>query len=151
MSVKNELGNLAKYNIAAVFQKIGGIDAMVAWAQANATEFYKLYARLVPLDVKAEGDVTIITKTYIMEKDTGRVIDVDNHPKQLESKNLPDASLVVHAERGQESGGSVAPAQWQRLYSDELDSESESGEGGDLLAHAPGEFPGEESNLGREE
>jgi hypothetical protein len=40
----------------AVFNRLGGTAAMAEWAEANLTEFYKLYARLIPTDVKLSGD-----------------------------------------------------------------------------------------------
>lgn len=43
-----KVGAQAKENIAAVFTKLGGTAAMARWAKANETEFYRLYARLVP-------------------------------------------------------------------------------------------------------
>ena len=147
-----ELGFLAKYNIAAVFNKIGGIETMVLWAQNNQTEFYKLYARLLPLDVKTHGDVTVITKHYIMEKSSGRVIELNENPdtQQLESASLSNAILDAHAERGEESNSSLAQKKWKRFYSDELDSESEPGESRRVLAYVAGGESGEESDMGRE-
>jgi hypothetical protein len=51
----NKLGALAKDNIAAVFNRLGGTAAMADWAEANKTEFYRIYARLVPTQVTGEG------------------------------------------------------------------------------------------------
>src|SRR5580765_3160545 len=46
--VPNKLGAQAKENIVAVFTRLGGTAAMAAWARRNQTEFYRLYARLIP-------------------------------------------------------------------------------------------------------
>lgn len=54
--VKNKLGKLAKDNIADVFDHVGGIAKMVEWAQENQTEFYKIYARLIPVQIEGSGD-----------------------------------------------------------------------------------------------
>ena len=35
----------------AVFDKIGGREAMAKWAKENQTEFYRLYARCLPHEV----------------------------------------------------------------------------------------------------
>lgn len=51
----NALSSGVKSNIIGVFDKIGGRDAMAAWAQENQTEFYKLYGRLLPTEVTGEG------------------------------------------------------------------------------------------------
>ena len=50
----NKLGARAKDNIAAVFNRLGGTSAMAAWAEENKTEFYRIYARLVPTQVTGE-------------------------------------------------------------------------------------------------
>lgn len=44
----NRIGAGVKSNVVAVFEKIGGRDAMAKWAEENLTEFYRLYARLIP-------------------------------------------------------------------------------------------------------
>jgi len=53
----DKLSRLIKDNIIAVFDKIGGTGAMATWARKNRTEFYKLYARLVPTQVIATVDL----------------------------------------------------------------------------------------------
>lgn len=50
----NKVTATARENIIAVFQRIGGTAAMARWARANETEFYKLYARLIPANVAVE-------------------------------------------------------------------------------------------------
>jgi hypothetical protein len=50
--VPNVLSGQAKDNIAAVFDRLGGIDEMVKWAEAHKTEFYtRVYPRLLPMTV----------------------------------------------------------------------------------------------------
>jgi hypothetical protein len=46
---------IARDNIAAVFTRLGGTAAMAEWAKENKTEFYKLYARLIPTEVTGAG------------------------------------------------------------------------------------------------
>jgi hypothetical protein len=55
--VPNKIGRQAKENIIEVFSRVGGIPAMATWARKNRTEFYRLYARLIPLTVHAAVDV----------------------------------------------------------------------------------------------
>lgn len=52
---KNKVPQAAKENIAAVFVRLGSTAAMAEWANANKTEFYKIYARLLPHEVTGEG------------------------------------------------------------------------------------------------
>lgn len=40
---------LAKQAFQLAFDKIGGIEALAEWAKDNKTEFYKQYARLIPI------------------------------------------------------------------------------------------------------
>lgn len=51
----NKLGGTAKENIACVFTRLGGIQAMVAWAEKNPTQFYGIYAKLLPIDLEVGG------------------------------------------------------------------------------------------------
>jgi hypothetical protein len=59
---KNLVGATAKENILAVFTRLGGTPAMAEWAEENRTEFYRLYARLIPTEVGAKVDGTIIVQ-----------------------------------------------------------------------------------------
>jgi len=52
----NKVTGAVKENFMAVFVRLGGTAAMAEWAGENKTEFYKLYARLIPADVKLSGD-----------------------------------------------------------------------------------------------
>jgi len=46
--------------LAAAFEEIGGVARLAAWAEANETEFYKMWARLVPGEsAGATGPLTV--------------------------------------------------------------------------------------------
>lgn len=49
------MGATAKENVVAVFTRLGGTATMAEWAKENRTEFYKLYAKLIP----TEATVTV--------------------------------------------------------------------------------------------
>jgi hypothetical protein len=49
----NKIGAQVKENLIDVFELLGGKIAMTEWARENRTEFYKLYARLMPTQVMA--------------------------------------------------------------------------------------------------
>jgi len=53
--VKNKIPAQAKENIASVFSAIGGKAAMSKWARENPTEYYKIYARLIPVEQHVSG------------------------------------------------------------------------------------------------
>ena len=41
----------------AVFTRLGGTAAMAEWARRNQTEFYRLYARLIPSESTSQVTV----------------------------------------------------------------------------------------------
>lgn len=44
-----------KAALEEAFGRLGGVPALVRWAQEEPGEFYKLWSKLVPADVKVEG------------------------------------------------------------------------------------------------
>lgn len=62
----NKLSGLAKDNIAAVFNRLGGTAGMAEWAQENKTQFYQIYSKLMPLQVEGSGsEGEFITKMVV--------------------------------------------------------------------------------------
>jgi hypothetical protein len=58
----NKLTKSAREAFALAFDGIGGAPALIAWAKNNPTEFFKLYARLIPVEhVGAGGEGPIAT------------------------------------------------------------------------------------------
>jgi hypothetical protein len=57
--VPNKLTTSVRTALETAFEKMGGVDSLVKWALLEPTEFYKLYAKLLPVQVNA--DVTIST------------------------------------------------------------------------------------------
>lgn len=51
------------------FDKLGGVDALLTWAKDEPREFYKLYAKLLPVQVQADmkhsGTVNIMVETGV--------------------------------------------------------------------------------------
>lgn len=52
---RNKVSGTAKENMVAVFTRLGGTAEMARWAKDNQTEFYKLYARLIPVESQVSG------------------------------------------------------------------------------------------------
>jgi hypothetical protein len=46
----NKLTRAAKEAFGLAFEKLGGVKALTEWAEDNRTEFYRLYARLIPTE-----------------------------------------------------------------------------------------------------
>lgn len=49
--VPNKMSAAVKDNVIDVFEAIGGVQNMAVWATENQTQFYNLYAKLLPLQV----------------------------------------------------------------------------------------------------
>jgi hypothetical protein len=54
---KNKTSSTAKENLIAVFTRLGGTAAMAQWAAKNQTDFYRLYAKLVPQQIDLDVNV----------------------------------------------------------------------------------------------
>ena len=50
----NKVTQGAVANIMSVFEMLGGAQGFAQWATDNQTEFYKHYAKLIPMTVNAE-------------------------------------------------------------------------------------------------
>jgi hypothetical protein len=48
-----------KEALESAFHGIGGVPALMAWAKEEPGEFYKLWSKLLPQDVKVEGGLDI--------------------------------------------------------------------------------------------
>ncbi len=57
--VKAKMNASAKEAFQFAFDDIGGKRKLAMWAKNNEEEFYKLYARLVPVDKTVTGDVSV--------------------------------------------------------------------------------------------
>ena len=60
----NKFTASAKEAFQLAFDQLGGPRALGEWAKENQTEFYKLFARLIPVDVQSGGE-PIITKAVV--------------------------------------------------------------------------------------
>lgn len=52
----NKITASTKAALEQAFNKLGGVPSLVAWAQSDPCEFYKIWSKLVPADVKLGGD-----------------------------------------------------------------------------------------------
>lgn len=58
--IPNKVTAGAKANVMKVFEEIGGVANFANWAMDNQTEFYKHYAKLIPLQVSGDEENPII-------------------------------------------------------------------------------------------
>lgn len=52
----------AREAFQAAFEGIGGVEKLTTWADENPTEFYKHFARLIPIDVNQKSDGSLVIK-----------------------------------------------------------------------------------------
>lgn len=57
----NKVTKAFKEATLRVFDRLGGDDALLKWAQGNPTEFYKIAARLIPHEVSHSGEIRLPT------------------------------------------------------------------------------------------
>jgi hypothetical protein len=55
----NKLTKSAKEAFQLAFEGLGGAAALKEWAKTNKTEFFKLYAKLIPTDITSGGEPLI--------------------------------------------------------------------------------------------
>lgn len=51
----NKITTNVKRAFEEAFEKKGGVPSFIRWAKENETEFYRLYAKLLPKDLKLDG------------------------------------------------------------------------------------------------
>jgi hypothetical protein len=51
----NRVSATARDNIIRAFDDLGGVPALVEWAKANRADFYRIYARLLPVESHIGG------------------------------------------------------------------------------------------------
>lgn len=90
---KNKIGSQARENVAAVFTRLGSTAAMAEWASENKTEFYKLYARLIPQQV--EADVSVSTEVDLTDAELA-AIAAASRAGASEAKESPQEPSAVH-------------------------------------------------------
>lgn len=56
---QNKTSVAAKEALQMAFDGIGGVPALTKWAmkEKNQTEFYKIYTKLLPLEMKHSGEI----------------------------------------------------------------------------------------------
>lgn len=57
----SQVTRTARANLYAAFEEMGGVEQLVNWGRTNPTEFYRIWARLIPVEVDDE------TKTLPLE------------------------------------------------------------------------------------
>jgi hypothetical protein len=57
--VPNKATRAVKEALEEAFERRGGVDALLAWAAEEPSDFYALWAKLLPKNVAVDGAVTL--------------------------------------------------------------------------------------------
>ena len=60
-------------SMQACYELIGGVPRFALWANENPTEFYKIYARLLPEQSKAQANTQIIIQSNVDRNDLDNI------------------------------------------------------------------------------
>lgn len=52
--VINKTSATFKQALQETFERLGGVDHLIDWASAEPTEFYKIYAKTLPTEIKGQ-------------------------------------------------------------------------------------------------
>ena len=63
---KNKMTQSAKEAFQHAFDSRGGAEGLAQWAEDNATDFYKLYARLIPVEQVGKDGSDLIPKGIVI-------------------------------------------------------------------------------------
>ena len=63
---KNKLSRNAREAFQSVYERLGGDDSLAKWAIANPDDFFKLYARLISVEVSGPdgGGINVIIQRF---------------------------------------------------------------------------------------
>lgn len=58
----NKTTKAVKEALSIAFDELGGVDALKTWAQANQTQFYQLWGKMLPLQVAGDEENPLVHK-----------------------------------------------------------------------------------------
>jgi hypothetical protein len=96
----------ARDDLAAAFEYMGGVPALVVWGRANPTEFYRIWARLIPREA-AETTSALPLETLLEKLATKEELSVGQAAIEIGQEALAQAQKDaefedLHAPRPEE-------------------------------------------------
>jgi UDP-N-acetylglucosamine pyrophosphorylase len=98
---RNKLSADVKDNVLAVFNRLGGSATMAEWAQANLSEFYAIYARLLPKQV----DATIVEVHEVRIADASVLAERLERALSLRAETVIRQPVAVLGRDGSQGAG----------------------------------------------
>lgn len=86
---KNRVNVVAREAFQLAFDKLGGYHGLAKWAENNLSDFYKLYSRLIPvemsgsIELREAADLTNEELKGIIAASRGRVIEAAESHREL--------------------------------------------------------------------
>lgn len=96
-SASPKLVTKARDNLTAAFDLMGGVPALVVWGRQNPTEFYRIWARLIPKEV-AEETQTLPLETLLSKLADKESLSVAEAAFQIGEETLREAKKQVALE-----------------------------------------------------
>ncbi|MGE5621410.1 MAG: hypothetical protein ACM3VY_00125 [Candidatus Bathyarchaeota archaeon] len=82
----NKTTGTVRHALVLAFEGLGGVPALQAWAKKNPTEFFKLWARMMPTEVKAEVSASPTLEDLIAGSMAGRLKEARERFEAYEGK-----------------------------------------------------------------
>lgn len=74
----NKKTSEVKAALAVAFDSLGGVTALTEWAREEPTEFYKLWAKMLPAELNANVKLETVGKIVLTMPKDGREADADS-------------------------------------------------------------------------
>jgi hypothetical protein len=87
----------ARDNLSTAFDLMGGVPALVVWGRQNPTEFYRIWARLIPKEV-AETTQTLPLETLLAKLSERAELSVAEAALEIGQETLDAARETVMIE-----------------------------------------------------
>lgn len=87
----------ARDDLAAAFEYMGGVPALVLWGKRNPTEFYRIWSRLIPREV-AEPTAALPLETLLEKLATKEELSVTQAAREIGEEVLASAKKQVELE-----------------------------------------------------
>jgi len=92
--VANKITKSVKEALAEAFEGMGGIPALIRWGKQNPTDFYRLWARLLPIQITGgEGGPVVVENRHDLKK-----LSIEELTKLAE---LVDKATIARAAAGE--------------------------------------------------
>jgi hypothetical protein len=90
-----------KEALAEAFEQMGGVPSLVKWGRLNQTDFYKLWTRLLPIQITGnDGGPIVVENKHDLSK-----LSID---ELTTLANLVDKASIARAAAGETVAGGVA-------------------------------------------